>query len=126
MTGETKRSPLLVEEDWWTVWFGMAILLIATVLGMMTLSGTISAKKVPKIGAWTSNPVDVLYQSKKTSTDLPEGTTLAEAVDRINAANAGAKAEIIPEEGGYRLRVSSSRSGDGETISLSALLIGCS
>ena len=31
MTGETRRSPLLVEEDWWTVWFGLAILLIAPV-----------------------------------------------------------------------------------------------
>ncbi len=32
MTSEKERSPLLVEEDWWTVWFGLAILLIATVL----------------------------------------------------------------------------------------------
>ena len=64
MTGETKRSPLLVEEDWWTVWFGLAILLVATVLGMMTLSGTISPKKVPKIGKCVSIPADVLYPSK--------------------------------------------------------------
>ena len=124
MTGETKRSPLLVEEDWWTVWFGLAILLIATVLGMMTLFGTISAKKVPKIGMWTSKPADVLYQSKKTSIDLAEGTTLAEAADRINAADAGAKAEVIADAGGFRLRIASKRTGDGETISLSALLTG--
>jgi uncharacterized integral membrane protein (TIGR00698 family) len=124
MTGETKRSPLLVEEDWWTVWFGLAILLIATVLGMMTLSGTISAKKVPKIGRWTSNPIDALYQSKKTSIDFTEDTTLAEAADRINAAGAGADAEILPDDGGYRLHVISSRSGEGETISLSPLLTG--
>jgi len=124
MTGETKRSPLLVEEDWWTVWFGMAILLIATVLGMMTLSGTISAKKVPKIGKWTSNPADVLYQSKKTTIDLSEGSTLVEVADRINAAETGANAEVIPDAGGFQLRIASSRTGDGETISLSALLTG--
>ena len=124
MTGETKRSPLLVEEDWWTVWFGMAILLIATVLGMMTLSGTISAKKVPKIGKWTSNPADVLYQSKKTTIDLSEGSTLVEVADRINAAETSANAEVIPDAGGFQLRIASSRTGDGETISLSALLTG--
>jgi uncharacterized integral membrane protein (TIGR00698 family) len=124
MTGGTKRSPLLVEEDWWTVWFGLAILLIATVLGMMALSGTISAKKVPKIGKWTASPADALYRSKKTSIELPEGTTLAGAADKINAAGAGANAEIIPDDGGFRLRVASSRTGDGETISLSALLTG--
>jgi uncharacterized integral membrane protein (TIGR00698 family) len=124
MTGDTKRSPLLVEEDWWTVWFGLAILLIATALGMMALSGAISAKKVPKIGKWTSNPADALYQSRKTSIDLPESTTLAGAADKINAAGAGANAEIIPDDGGFRLRVASSRAGDGETISLSALLTG--
>jgi uncharacterized integral membrane protein (TIGR00698 family) len=124
MTGETKRSPLLVEEDWWTVWFGLAILLVAMVLGMMTLSGTISAKKVPKIGKWVSNPADVFYQSKKTSIDLPEGTTLAEAADMINAAGAGATAKVIPDDAGFQLRVASSRSGGGETISLSTLLTG--
>jgi uncharacterized integral membrane protein (TIGR00698 family) len=124
MTGETKRSPLLVEEDWWTVWFGLAILLVATVLGMMTLSGTISAKKVPKIGKWVSNPADVLYQSKKTSIDLHEGTTLAGAAEKINAAGAGANAEVIPFDGGYQLRIASNRPGEGETISLSALLTG--
>jgi uncharacterized integral membrane protein (TIGR00698 family) len=124
MTGETKRSPLLMEEDWWTVWFGLAILLVATILGGMALSGTISAKKVPKIGKWTSNPADALYRSKKTSIDLPEGTTLAGAADKINAANAGANAEVFPDDEGYRLQVASSRTGDGETISLSVLLSG--
>ena len=38
MTSEKKYSPLLVEEDWWTVWFGLTILLIATILGILTLS----------------------------------------------------------------------------------------
>ena len=52
MTSEKKHSPLLVEEDWWTVWFGLTILLIATVLGILTLSGSITAKNVPKMGKW--------------------------------------------------------------------------
>ena len=105
MTGEMRRSPLLVEEDWWTVWFGLAILLIATVLGLMTLSGTISAQKVPKIGKWVSNPADALYRSKKTSIDLPEGATLAGAAERINASDSGANAEIISDAGGVRIQV---------------------
>jgi uncharacterized integral membrane protein (TIGR00698 family) len=124
MTGETQRSPLLVEEDWWTVWFGLAILLVATVLGMMALSGNISAKKVPKIGKWVSSPADAFYRSKKTSIDLPEGCTLAEAADRVNAAGAAATAEIIEVDDGVQLQIASSRSGEGETISLSALLAG--
>jgi uncharacterized integral membrane protein (TIGR00698 family) len=124
MTGETKRSPLLVEEDWWTVWFGLAILLLATVLGMMTLSGTISAKKVPKIGTWVSSPADTLYRSKKTSIELPEDTNLAGAAETVNAGGANATAEIIPDGEGFRLRITSSRKGDGETISLSTLLTG--
>ena len=44
-----KRNSLITEEDWWTVWFGLVILLVATVLGIMTFSGTISVKKVPKL-----------------------------------------------------------------------------
>ena len=124
MTSEKPRSPLLMEEDWWTVWFGLAILLVATVLGMQTLSGSISAKKVPKIGAWVSNPADALYQSRKTSIDIPEGTTLAGAAERINTAGAGASAEIVSEGGGVRLQIASTREGVGKTISLSALLAG--
>ena len=124
MTSEKPRSPLLMEEDWWTVWFGLAILLVATVLGMLTLSGSISAKKVPKIGAWVSHPADALYQSRKTSIDLPEGTTLTGAAERINTAGAGASAEIISDEGGVRLLITSTREGVGKTISLSALLAG--
>jgi len=113
MTSEKKRSPLLVEEDWWTVWFGLTILLVATVLGILTLSGSITAKTVPKMGKWKGNPADVFYHAKKTPVDLHEGTTLAELADRINAAKAGAIAEIVPDEGGVRLRVATSRTGDG-------------
>jgi len=124
MTSEKKRSPLLVEEDWWTVWFGLAILLVATVFGMLALSGNISAKKVPKIGKWSTNPVDALYAAKKTQIDVEEGTTLAGLADAITSAQAGATAEVVFENGGARLRVATSRTGDGQTISVAEQLTG--
>jgi uncharacterized membrane protein YadS len=122
MTNEKTRSPLLVEEDWWTVWFGLTILLIATVLGILTLSGSITAKKAPTLGEWKANPADVFYNAKTTQIDVPEGTTLAMLAERINAATAGAVAEIVPNKGGVQLQVATSRAGNGETITLETLL----
>jgi len=124
MSSEKKRSPLLVEEDWWTVWFGLAILIVATVLGLLTLSGTISAKKVPKIGKWSANPTDAFYAAKKTQIDVEEGSTLGALADMINSTGAGAEAEILAEVGGVRLQVASSRAGEEHTISLSEQLTG--
>jgi uncharacterized membrane protein YadS len=121
---EKKRNPLIVEEDWWTVWFGLIILLVATVLGILAFTDSISAKKVPKLGGWVSNPVDTFYYAKKTEIGLDDATTLAELADRINIKKPGAVAKIEPVDGGVRLRVASSRSGDGETISLKTLLAG--
>jgi len=50
---ETKPewSDLWRLEDWWAIWFG-AILLILTVIRVVN--------KVPKIGKWTTNPLDAL------------------------------------------------------------------
>jgi len=124
MTSEKIRSPLLVEEDWWTVWFGLTILLIATVLGILTLSASITAKKVPKLGDWNNNPADAFYRAKTTTIDVQEGTTLAVLADRINAANAGANAEVSSDEGGVQLQVATSRTGDGETITFETHLDG--
>ncbi len=124
MTGDAKRSPLLVEEDWWTVWFGLAILLVATVLGALALSGTIPTKKVPKIGKWASNPMDAFYATKTTRIEVEEGTTLAGLADAINSAQAGAIADVVPENGGTRLQIATSRSGDGQTISIGEQLAG--
>ena len=124
MTSEKTRSPLLVEEDWWTVWFGLTILLIATVLGILTLSASITAKKVPKLGDWNNNPADAFYRAKTTTIDVQEGTTLAVLADRINAANAGANAEVSSDEGGVQLQVATSRTGDGETITFETHLDG--
>jgi uncharacterized integral membrane protein (TIGR00698 family) len=122
MANEEKRSPLITEEDWWTVWFGLTILLVATVLGIMTFSDSISTKKVPKLGKWISSPVDAFYHAKKTRISLDQSTTLAELADRINEKSLESTAKIIPVDGGVQLRVASSRTGDGESISLGTLL----
>jgi len=124
MSSEKERSPLLVEEDWWTVWFGLTILFLATVLGLLTLTGSISAKKVPKIGKWAANPMDAFYAAKKTQIDVEEGSTLGALADKINSTGAGAEAEILAEVGGVRLQVASSRASEEHTISLSEQLTG--
>ncbi len=46
---------LYMEEDWWTVWFGFIIILAA-------VSGVVH--KIPKIGKWTVNPLDVFLKFK--------------------------------------------------------------
>ena len=124
MANEEKRNPLITEEDWWTVWFGLTILLVATVLGIMTFSDSISAKKVPKLGKWTSSPVDAFYHAEKTRISLDQPTTLEELADRINEKSLESTAQIVPVDGGVQLRVASSRTGDGESISLRTLLAG--
>ena len=124
MTNEKKRNPLIAEEDWWTVWFGLTILLVATVLGILTLSDSLSARKVPKLGKWISSPMDVFYQARKTTIGLDEAATLAGLVERINGKEPGATASVVPVDGGVQLRVASSRTGDGKTISIGTLLAG--
>ncbi|MDI6655221.1 MAG: putative sulfate exporter family transporter [Candidatus Hydrothermarchaeota archaeon] len=42
-------SSLWKSEDWWSVWVGFFILLVFGIAGLV--------KKVPKIGAWTTNPL---------------------------------------------------------------------
>jgi uncharacterized membrane protein YadS len=123
-TSEKKRSPLIALEDWWTVWFGLTILLVATVLGILYYSDTITQKKVPKLGSWSSNPIDVFYNSKKTSINIDENTTLAQLAEKINAKKAKATAEIVPSGAGVKLRVTSDRDGEGQTISFRPLLAG--
>jgi len=121
---QKRRSPLLTQEDWWTVWFGLIILLVATALGLLTLSGSLTAKKVPKLGKWTSSPLDVLYKAEKTTIKLRDGATLAGLVAQINARRPRAAASIVPVDGGVQLRVTSTRAGAGETIAVRTLLAG--
>jgi len=124
MTDKKKRSVLLTEEDWWTVWFGLAILVAATLLGALALSGTISAKKVPKLGKWRSSPVDAFHGAKKTKIKLKIPTSLEELANRINARSDKAVARLEKGEEGYRLRITSTRKGKGKTISITPLLAG--
>jgi len=124
MNAEKRTSALLTEEDWWTVWFGLFILLVAAILAILTLSGDLSTKRVPKMGGWVSNPVDVFYRAKTTRIDIGERTTLAGLAEQINAEGTLATAQIDPDTNGVRLRVTSSRQGRGEAISVNALLSG--
>ena len=124
MANGKHRSPLLAEEDWWTVWFGLFILLVAMILGILTLTGEISTVKVPKLGRWVSNPSDAFYRAEASKIKLDAGTTLALLAEKINAKQAMAVATIESHGDGIRLRLASSRSGERETISLTTLLDG--
>jgi len=53
---ERRRLPEVLRlEDWWAVWFGLLII-IAAVVGLV--------HKVPKIGKWADNPLDVFLLIK--------------------------------------------------------------
>ncbi len=124
MTDDKRRSPLLTQEDWWTVWFGLAILLAATALGALALSGSLSAKKVPKLGKWRSNPADAFVAAKKVKIELKAPATLSQLAARINADAPLARASVLRESAGVRLRVASARQADDQTISVKTLLAG--
>jgi hypothetical protein len=47
---EKKRNPVIALEDWWTVWFGLVIVVIATGLAIAHYSADMPLKKVPKLG----------------------------------------------------------------------------
>lgn len=56
MNTQRERLSLLKSEDWWAVWLGTAILLVA-------LTGVVG--KVPKMGSWTDRPLDSFYALKR-------------------------------------------------------------
>lgn len=58
-----KRSPLIALEDWWTVWFGLVIILVATGLAVAHYSGDMALLKVPKMEAG--------FQTRPTSSTRP-------------------------------------------------------
>ena len=118
------RHPLLALEDWWTVWFGMAIIAVATVLGLLAYSGTMGKLSVPKIGKWVSNPADAFYLAKKHRLEFDEPVTLAQFADAINAKKPEARAEVVPADDGVKLRIVTQRGGAGQTISVSSVLAG--
>jgi len=121
---EKKRNPLIALEDWWTVWFGVIIVVIATGLAIAHYSGDMPLKKVPKLGGWVSSPVDVFNGSKKTQLKLKDDVTLASLVEKVNAQGIKAEAEIIPTDGGVQLRIASTRDEAGKVIKVSPNLMG--
>jgi len=118
------RSPLLALEDWWTVWFGLAIITVATVLAIAHYSADTAQYKVPKLGGWVSSPTDVFYGAKKTRLTLDEPVTVVQLAEKINAKKPKATAEVIPVAGGVQLRISSDRTGAREVIKVSPNLMG--
>lgn len=121
---EKKRNPLIALEDWWTVWFGLVIILIATGFAVAHYSGDMPLLKVPKMGKWVSNPTDVFYGSKKTPLKLKDEVTLAQLAEAINAKKPLATAEIVSASGGVQLRITSDRDGAKEVIKVSPNLMG--
>jgi uncharacterized integral membrane protein (TIGR00698 family) len=125
MAGPGKaRSPLLALEDWWTVWFGLAIITVATVLAIGLYSADWKQYKVPKLGGWVSSPTDVFYGAKKTKMTLDDPVTVAQLAEKINAKKPKANAEIVPVAGGVQLRIASDRDGAREVIKVSPNLMG--
>ena len=121
---EKKRSPLISLEDWWTVWFGLVIILVATVLALGYYSDIMPKLKVPKLGGWVSSPTDVFFGAKKTKLTLKEDVTPLTLAEAINAKDPKAFAEVVPAERGVRLRISSTRDGAGQVIKVSPNLAG--
>jgi uncharacterized membrane protein YadS len=121
---EKKRSSLIALEDWWTVWFGLVIVVVATMLAIGQYSGSIQKQKVPKMGGWVSSPTDVFYGAKKTKLTLKDDVTPVTLAETINAKKPKAIAEVVPAEGGVQLRITSSRDGAKEVIKVSPNLIG--
>jgi len=121
---ENRRSPLIALEDWWTVWFGIAIIVVATILAIAHYSGGVPLRKVPKLGDWVSSPVDVFNGSKKTQLKFKNDVTLGQLAEQINAEKLEAKTEIVPAAGGVRLRISSTRDEAGKVIKVFPNLMG--
>jgi len=121
---EKKRSPLIALEDWWTVWFGVVIIVVASGLAIAHYSGGMQQLKVPKLGKWVSSPADVFNGSKKTQLKLKDEVTLAQLAEKINDKNLKATAEISPAEGGVQLRITSTRDEAGKVIKVSPNLMG--
>jgi uncharacterized integral membrane protein (TIGR00698 family) len=121
---EKRPSPLIALEDWWTVWFGAVIILVATFLAIGHYQFDLPQLKVPKMGKWVSSPTDVFQASKRTQLKLNEEVTLAELAKKINGAKIEAAAVIVPVDGGVRLRIDSTRAEEGKVIKVSPNLMG--
>ncbi|HID78576.1 MAG TPA: putative sulfate exporter family transporter, partial [Planctomycetaceae bacterium] len=69
-------SALWKREDWWAVWIGFAILIVAVVLASLG-----AGVKAPKLQRWGTNPVDTFYGDVTVKVkDWPAGATTAGAL----------------------------------------------
>ncbi|UCG81032.1 MAG: hypothetical protein JSV60_01750, partial [Desulfobacterales bacterium] len=90
------RSDLLSNEDWWTVWFGIFIILIATLYGFLYQANKLPKLAAPKMGTWVSNPLDAFNQGAKKKIKLSATVTVADVVEKINRLKTEIKAELVP------------------------------
>ncbi len=103
MAENKKRNPLLALEDWWTVWFGMAILLVAIILGGLHHGGQIEKQwKMGKAQKWVSSPADLFWGAKKTKLKIEDEVTVAQFAEKLAAKAEKGKykvelIEIAPE-----------------------------
>ena len=119
------KNPLITEEDWWTVWFGLFILLIATVLGNPGFLRHHTNRESAQAGQVGLEPGGRLLSCQE-GQDRPRGHDNRGATGGQNQRweSAPPLRSSYPTAGGVQLRVVSSRPGEGETISLTALLAG--
>ena len=90
------RSDLLSDEDWWTVWFAIFIILIATLYGFLYQAKKLPEIAAPKMGTWVSNPLDAFNKGAKKKIKLGAAVTVADVVEKINGLKTDVKAELVP------------------------------
>jgi uncharacterized integral membrane protein (TIGR00698 family) len=89
MSDREGLAALWKKEDWWAVWLGFGVLLVAVVL-----AGLGSGIRTPKIQRWGANPLDAFYGDVTVRvTDWPEALR-----------SSGALAEALPPETAERFR----------------------
>ncbi|UCG79677.1 MAG: putative sulfate exporter family transporter [Desulfobacterales bacterium] len=90
------RSDLLSNEDWWTVWFGIFIILVGTLYGFLYQADKLPKLAAPKMGTWVSNPLDAFNRDAKKKIKLSATVTVADVVENINRLKTEVKAELVP------------------------------
>lgn len=116
------KNPLLYDEDWWTVWFGMFIIVVATILGFLQMGGVLPKFTPAKLGSWGSNPMDAFYSAKKKAIKISPAMTVTDVVKKINDAKLNISATLEPRDFNNVMVIRSTRSGAGQTIKVKATL----
>lgn len=66
MSDKSKFSSLVKSEDWWAVWFGAVIIIVALINASVGFPG-----KAPKLGEWITNPL-TQFESYTRQIALPD------------------------------------------------------